>query len=193
MLNYEKLLQEEGKVVKDLPQSIKMKINFLNGDLKKLAANPKDAKLKEKCGSNDILIADAIQTWLEKDLPPVAQVDAEAQKKADAEAKAAQEKADAEAKETQEKADAESKAAQEKADAEAKEAQERADAIAEQNKITELQNTIVQKMNASSNRSISKTDLEALLGRTASDSERIGQLNLCQVYLSYPVYYKNYK
>ena len=171
MLNYEKLLKEQGKTVKDLPQAIKMKINFLNGDLKKLAANPKDAKLKEKCGSNDILIADAIQTWLEKDLPPVAPIDDEAKIKADADAKAAQEKADAEAKEAQEKADENAK----------------------QNKLVELQNTIVEKMNASSNRSILKTDLEVLLGRTAGDSERIGQLNLCQVYLSLPIYYKNYK
>lgn len=186
MLHYEKLLSEEGKTVKDLPKAISMKINFLGADLKKLAANPKDAKLKEKCGSADVLIADAIQTWLEKDLPAVAPVDDEAKKKADAEAKAATE----EAARVKAEEDAE---AQKKADADALKAKEEADKIAADNAIMELQNSIVAKMNASSSRAILKTDLDALLGRSAKDNERIGQLNLCQVYMSYPVYYKNYK
>jgi len=186
MLKYEELLKEEGKTTKDLPKSITMKINFLSGDIKKLAANPKDAALKEKVGRNDILIADAIQTWLEKDLPPVALVDDEAKKKAEDEAKAATEEAE------RVKAE-EGKAAQAKADEEALKAKEEADKVAAENAIVELQNTIVTKMNASSTRSILKTDLETILGRTANDSERIGQLNLCQVYLSYPPHYKNYK
>ena len=185
-MHYENLLKEEGKTVKDLPQAIKMKINFLNGDLKKLAANPTDAKLKEKVGSNDVLIADAIQTWLEKDLPPVAKVDDAAKIKADEEAKAASE----EAARVKAEEDAE---AQKKADADAQKAKEEADAITEQNAITELQNTIVAKMNASSGRYILKTELATLLGREPEDNERIGQLNLCSVYLSFPVHYKHYK
>lgn len=192
MLNYEKLLKEEGKTTKDLPKAITMKINFLNADVKKLAANPKDAVLKEKCGRNDVMIADAIQTWLEKDLPPIAPlppvvpVDDAAKIKADADAKAATE----EAARVKAEEDAE---AQKVAEADALKAKEEAEEIAKGNAIVELQNTIVTKMNASNSRAILKTDLEALLGRTANDSERVGQLNLCQVYLSYPPHYKNYK
>jgi len=185
-MHYEALLKEEGKTVKDLPQAIKMKINFLNGDLKKLQANPKDAKLKEKCGSNDVLIADAIQTWLEKDLPPIAPVDDAAKIKADEEAKAATEEA------TRVKAEEDAEA-QKKADADALKAKEEADAIAEQNTITEIQNTIVAKMNASPGRYILKTELATILGREPKDNEKIGQLNLCQVYLSLPIHYKHYK
>lgn len=206
MLHYEKLLKEEGKTVKDLPKEIKTKISFLTMDLKKLSEKPSDS-LKERCGRNDLLIADMIQTFLEKDLPPAggddaqekeeaelkAKADAEAKEKSDAEAK---EKADAEAKEKEE-ADKIAAEEKEKADAKAKEEAElKAKEDAEQeekNKVTELQNAIVTIMNARSNRSILKTELADLLGRAPKDTEKVGTLNLHQVYLGLPEYYKNYK
>ena len=122
--------------VKDLPQSITMKINFLNGDLKKLAESP-TPELKEKIRRNDVDISDKIQTWIEKDLPVVAPVVAVAD-------------------------------------------------VPKVNSVVELQNT-------RDSRYILETELAKLIGKKPNDNEKVGFLNLCQVYLSYPVYYKHYK
>lgn len=140
---YEELLKEEGMTVKDLPQSITMKINFLNGDLKKLAESP-TPELKEKIRRNDVDISDKIQTWIEKDLP----VDAPVVAVAD---------------------------------------------VPKVNSVVELQNSIVTVMNTRDSRYILETELAKLIGKKPNDNEKVGFLNLCQVYLSYPVYYKHYK
>lgn len=173
MLKYETLLKEEGVKTESLPKEIKQKISGLKLTVGRMAKNP---ALQENVDRQDIAIADMIQTFLEKDLPEPTPAAAPAATKKPVEPKetpeeiaAKKEKADADAKEKA--------AAKVKADAEASE-------LAEKNKVTELQNQIVTKMNASSTRSIERSDLENILGRKVSDKETVGTLRLYKAYLT---------
>lgn len=149
MYEYEKLLQEEGKSVSDLPKEIKAKLTGLKLLIGKVAKNP---SLQANITKQDLLIADMIQTWIENSVP----------------------KETAEQKATREKNESDAKL---KADAEIKE-------LADKNKITQIQNDIVTKMNASRDRSIERNDLVNILGRPVSDKETVGSLRLYKAYLT---------
>lgn len=156
MLHYEKLLKAENKTVNDLPPEIKKKINGLKLCINTAKRNPNSQKAAESVEKNDLLIADAIQTWLEKDLPEPPPAETEEEKEA---------KRLAKEKEDKEKADA---------------AKKEADAAA----VMTARNTIVEKMNAHPQRAIEKSDLTNILGREPGKKETIGDLKLYQVYLT---------
>ncbi len=69
MLKYETIISEEKINVADLPKEIKQKINGIKMSIAKLEKNPTSAAIKDSVDRNDVVIADSIQTWLEKDLP----------------------------------------------------------------------------------------------------------------------------
>lgn len=182
LLRHEELIKEEKLDEKALPKEIRNKIQGLKLQIGKLNKSPENVDLQNKVKAASILIADSIQTQVvEKDLPAKGADDAASKAAAEEKVKADAEKA---------KADAE---AAEKAKVEADEKAKADEIIAGQNKITELQNSIVEKMNASPGRYILKTDLTNILGRAPKENEKIGTLNLCEVYLSYPAHFKHYK
>ncbi len=175
-LEHLKIIKEDEINVKDLPADIKGKMSALKMLVSKYGKQP-TANLLATIKKQDIVIADLIQTWQEKEAEKKRQASpaglAEAKEKADAEAKV---KADAEAKIL---ADAEAKKKTD-ADAEAKRKTEEE----ENNKPdVKMEKAVREKM---VDGKISTADLKAILGRdpsTWNGKEKIGTLTVSKVWL----------
>lgn len=174
MNHYQTLLTENGKTVNDLPREIKLKINAYGAQVSKYTKAGTLDKYKENLEKQDIIIADAIQTFLEKDLP------ASAPKETD-EQKAQREKMEAEAakKAKEDKEAADKKRAEEEAEAAKKKAEEDAKAAT-----MAIRNEIVKKANADKERLVHKRDLKAILGREPKSRETVMDISLVQLWMS---------
>lgn len=175
-LLYLKTMEEEGIEKAKLPTLTRRKIQQLSMLVAKYEKAPSE-NLKDSIGRADVVIADSIQDWIEKDLPvetPEEKAAAEKQIKEQEEAaeKEAKEKKEAEEKEAEEK-----RLAEEASQGEAKK-------LEDENAEKELANKIITIMNTNPLRQIEGSKLGELLGRDPKDNESISSLNLTKVYLT---------
>lgn len=179
-LEYFKLLTEKGVEVKSLPKEVQGKIAMLKANIGRY--NQKADKTEtfyNTIKKNDILIADSIITFLETGLPPEADFKAKV-KTAEpviiapivVEPVIVPVKSEAELAE--EKRIADEKAEQDRITAEKAESA---------GKVTAIDNAIIEKINANSNKYISVSDLEVIAGKSLGGTEVIvGTLKLRKVF-----------
>jgi hypothetical protein len=162
-MHYEDTLQQNGKAYSDLPTNLKQKINALKAQISKAAKSANPEKSKDVIEKQDIAIADAIQNWVEKDLPAPPPAETEEQKAARLEAEEAKKKEE-----------------------EKKKSEEEAKRVEEENKnaLMAIRNEIVKKANADSERLIHTRDLQAILGRKPGSKERVADITLVKIWMS---------
>lgn len=154
MFEYETLLQEEKLTVKDLPNPLQAKIRGMNMLVAKLQKNPNSPSLKDSVKRCDLNVADAVQNYIEKDLPLEEETPQETE---------------------------EQKLKREKED---KERVEREKVLAEQGKALEVKNAIIAKINSHPQKCIERKDLEEMLGKKIHDRIDLGGVMLRQIYLT---------
>lgn len=171
------LMKANGLKMEDLPKELRMKINAWNMGMRKYNKQ-RTEKLMEMMKKGSVVVADAIQNWIERDLP----------EKSEAEIKAAQEKA------------AQEKAAQERAEAIRNQIAERkrkeAEGVRSRHKPTEEARrqppvqTNEQKVAAilEQKGKIHYKELTEILGQDVGEEVHIGSIKLLNVFLT-----NNYK